>query len=213
MRAKLAIAGGSAMGVLNRLPEPLLLGATACLVCACAAGSIGYGFGVRHAEAQGNARLERLTAEHTEQARAVAVASRVQLLQQVERANQAEAWLLGQQAAHDKDQQQLQERIPHVTTRYRPAPAAAPVVIPRCVFTAGWVRDFNLALGAGLPAVGIGAAATGPAQTAWPAPGTDAELLESGVTPADILAYAQDYGRWARDNLAQIDALLNLHKE
>ncbi|MDH1055613.1 lysis protein [Aquipseudomonas alcaligenes] len=198
---------------LKSLPEPVLLGLLGGLICICAAGSIGYGFGARHAEAQGNASLERLKAEHAEQARQAAIDSRVQLLQQVERANQAEALLLSQQAGHDQDHQQLQERIPHVTTVYRPAPAAAPVVIPRCVFTAGWVRDFNLALGAGLPATGGGAATAGPAQAAWPAPGTDAELLESGVTPADILAHAQDYGRWARNNLAQLNALLDLQKD
>ncbi|RRW38502.1 lysis protein [Ectopseudomonas oleovorans] len=195
------------------LPSGITLGLLACLVIGAAGAGIGYGFGARHAEAQGNASLERLKAEHAEQARQAAIDSRVQLLQQVERANQAEALLLSQQAGHDQDHQQLQERIPHVTTVYRPAPAAAPVVIPRCVFTAGWVRDFNLALGAGLPATGGGAATAGPAQAAWPAPGTDAELLESGVTPADILAHAQDYGRWARNNLAQLNALLDLQKD
>lgn len=198
---------------LKSLPEPVLLGLLGCLIGICAAGSIGYGFGSRHAEAQGNASLERLKAEHAELARQTAIDSRVQLLQQVERANQAEALLLSQQAGHDQDHQQLQERIPHVTTVYRPAPAAAPVVIPRCVFTAGWVRDFNLALGAGLSAAGASAATAGPAQAAWPAPGTDAELLESGVTPADILAHAQDYGHWARNNLAQLNALLDLQKD
>ncbi len=38
--------------------------------------------------------------------------------------------------------------------------------------------------------------------------GSDAELLESGVTPADILAFAQDYGAWSLRNLAQLNALL-----
>lgn len=198
---------------LKNLPQQVLLGLLACLLCACAAGAIGYGFGARHAEAQGNARLDRLKAEHAEQARLVAIDSRVQLLQQVERANQAEEKLLGQQSGHDQEHQQLKERIPHVTTVYRPAPAAAPVVIPRCVFTGGWVRDFNLALGAGLPAAEISTAASGTAQTAWPTPGADAELLESGVTPADILAHAQDYGRWARNNLSQLNALLDLQKD
>lgn len=196
------------MGVLNRLPEPLLLGAMACFICAGLGGSIGYGFGARYAEALGNARVEKLISQHAEQARVAAIESRIQLLQQVTRANQAEALLLGQMDQHAQDQQQLQERIPHVTTVYRPAPAAVPVVIPRCVFTAGWLRDFNLALGVPAPTPGTTAVT---AQAApWPTPGTDAELLESGVTPADILAFAQDYGRWARDNLAQLNQLLDL---
>lgn len=41
---------------------------------------------------------------------------------------------------------------------------------------------------------------------AWPTPGTAEELLESGVTPADILAFAQDYGRWALGIRAQLVA-------
>ena len=45
------------------------------------------------------------------------------------------------------------------------------------------------------------------------APGTDAELLESGVSPADILAHAQDYGRWARGLASQVTALLTLRKD
>lgn len=196
------------MGVLNRLPEPLLLGAMACFICAGLGGSIGYGFGARYAEALGNARVEKLISQHAEQARVAAIEGRIQLLQQVTRANQAEALLLGQMDRHAQDQQQLQERIPHVTTVYRPAPAAAPVVIPRCVFTAGWLRDFNLALG--VPAPTPGATTTTAQAAAWATPGTDAELLESGVTPADILAFAQDYGRWARDNLAQLNQLLDL---
>lgn len=195
------------------LPSGITLGLLACLVIGAASAGIGYGFGARHAEAQGNASLERLKAEHAEQARQAAIDSRVQLLQQVERANQAEALFLSRRDGHDQDHQQLQERIPHVTTVYRPAPAAAPVVIPRCVFTAGWVRDFNLALGAGLSTAGGSAATASTAQAAWPAPGTDAELLESGVTPADILAHAQDYGRWARNNLAQLNALLDLQND
>ncbi len=169
--------------------------------------------GYKKGKAEGDAAVADLRLVHAEQARQAAIDSRVQLLQQIERANQAEALLLSQQAGHDQDHQQLQERIPHVTTVYRPAPAAAPVVIPRCVFTAGWVRDFNLALGAGLPAAKVGTEAASAAQEAWPAPGTDAELLESGVTQADILAYAQDYGRWARNNLAQLNALLDLQKD
>lgn len=199
------------MAVLNRLSEPLLLGAMACLICVGMGGSIGYSFGARYAEAQGNARLEKLTSQHAEQARVAATDSRLQLLQQVTRANQAEALLLEQMDRHAQDQQQLLERIPHVTTVYRPTLAAAPVAIPHCVFTAGWLRDYNLALGVSAPAPGT--AATTATQATWPTPGVDAELLASGVTPADILAHAQDYGRWARDNLAQLNQLLDLQKK
>ncbi|HGP4415268.1 TPA: lysis protein, partial [Pseudomonas aeruginosa] len=51
-------------------------------------------------------------------------------------------------------------------------------------------------------------ASAGTQAATWPAAGSDAELLESGVTPADILAFAQDYGAWSLRNLAQLNALL-----
>ena len=69
------------------------------------------------------------------------------------------------------------------------------------------------ALGAGLPGTAAGAAAASADTAAWPAPGADAELLESGVRPVDILAHAQDYGTWAQSNLAQLNQLLDLQEK
>ena len=132
--------------------------------------------------------------------------------QQVERANQAEQQYLDAQGEIGQLQQQLnQERIAHVSNQYRPAPGAAPVPVPRFVVTCGWLRDFNAALGASVPAPAGCRAAAGAASAAWPAAGSDAELLESGVSAADILAHARDYGAWALTNLAQLKALLQLH--
>lgn len=193
------------------LPSSLTAGLLICVLCAAAAAGIAYGFGYRHAAAVGAAELGQLQARHAKQAHTASESARVQLLQQVTRANLAEAQLLAESDQLTAEQQPLQERIPHVTTTYRPAPAAAPEPVPHCVFTAGWLRDYNTALGVPAPAAGTAAAIAQAA--AWPTPGADAELLESGVTPADILAHAQDYGRWARRNLAQLNGLLDLHKD
>ncbi|APC14543.1 lysis protein [Pseudomonas frederiksbergensis] len=203
------------MGALDQLvwPLPARLAAVgfACALSAAAAGSIAYGFGFRYAASLGDTGLANLKTEHAEQARVAESANRLQLLQQVTRANETEALLLDVMSQHAEEKRQLQERISHVTTQYRPAPGAAAQPIPRCVFTAGWLRDYNAALG--VPAPRPGAAATAAEQAAWPTPGTDAELLESGVTPADILAHAQDYGLWARTNLVQLNGLLDLQKK
>lgn len=182
----------------------------ACLISAVAAGSIGYGIGFRYAAALGAADLEKLRGSHAQRAQQVAEQNALELGRQVTRANQAEAKLLEQQGQIADYQQQLQERIPHVTTRYLPAPAAAPVAIPRCVFTAGWLRDYNAALG--VPGAETGTVAASSAQAPGAASGVDTELLESGVTPADILAHAITYGKWARGNLAQLNALLDLQE-
>lgn len=188
-------------------PSVLVLGLLACIASA----AVGVALGYRLAKALGDAEVQRLHAEHDRQALEASQQSLLHLNQQVTRANQAEELLLQAQQKLGEARQQLQERIPDVTTVYRPAPAAAPVAIPRCVFTAGWLRDYNLALGVPTPASGT--AAAGSDRAAWPAPGSDAELLESGVTPADILAHAQDYGRWAQAKLAQLNALLDLQKD
>lgn len=176
-------------------------------------GSARFDQGYAKAKAEGDKALAELRLEHVE-LRAEAAEQNLDLyIKQVARAHQAEQLLLRAQAELKTTKQQLQERTAHVSNQYRPAPAAAPVATPRCVFTRGWVRDFNLALGAGLPAAGTGATATSAAAAAWPAAGADAELLESGVSPADVLAYAQDYGEWAQSNLAQLNKLLDLQEK
>ncbi|WP_248915847.1 lysis protein [Pseudomonas moorei] len=199
------------MGVLDRLPSGLTTVAFACVLSASAAGSIAYGFGFRYAQALGKSELEALKTTHAEQALAAESANRLQLLQQVTRATEAESLLLASFERFTEEKRQLQERIPHVTTQYIPAPGAAAKSIPRCVFTAGWLRDYNTALG--VPSARASAIAIPAEKAAWPTTGSDAELLESGVTPADILAHAQDYGMWARSNLAQLNALLDLHEK
>lgn len=172
-------------------------------------GQARYDDGFKKAKAEGDKALAELREQYANERAQAAQDNLVQLKQQITRADQAEQRMLDSQQQIADLQQQLQERIPHVTTVYRPAPAAAPVAIPHCVFTRGWVRDFNLALGAGLPAAGASTAAAGAEATAWPAPGADAELLESGVSQADILAHAKDYGAWVKRNLAQLNALID----
>jgi len=203
------------MGALEQLVSPLPARlATAFLACtlsAAAAGSVAYGFGFRYAQSLGATDLANLKGTHAEQALAAETANRVHLLQQVTRATEAEALLFATFNRFTEEKRQLQERISHVTTQYIATPGTVAKPIPRCVFTAGWLRDYNAALG--VPTPRPGTAATTSEKAAWPATGTDAELLESGVTAADILAHAQDYGVWARSNLAQLNGLLDLQEK
>lgn len=189
------------------LPSGLTLGLLACLISAAASAGIAYGIGFRHAEAMGKTALAELNEQHKIQAAALAAENLQKFQLQVDRANQVDQVLqqTQQQLADARDQ--LKERIPNVTTVYLPEPVGKPAPIPRCVFTAGWVRDFNLALGgAPVSTSAQGSDSTRAVAAAWPAPGTAQELLESGVTPADILAFAQDYGRWALGVRAQLVA-------
>ncbi|MDF3932950.1 lysis protein [Pseudomonas citronellolis] len=198
------------MAVLSWLGRiwPMLLGGFI-VVAMIVNGQARYDDGFSKAKALGDAALAELREQHSQEAAKAAQDNLVQLRQQITRADLAEQRMLEAQQQLADAQHQLQERIPHVTTVYRPAPAAAPVAIPHCVFTRGFLRDFNIALGAGLPAAGASTSAAGAQAAAWPTPGSDAELLESGVSPADILAFAKDYGAWAQRNLAQLNALID----
>jgi hypothetical protein len=192
-------------------PNAWLIAALACAVSAACAGKAAYDLGYRHAQALGSVDLSELKASSTERNLNAERANRLQLLQQVTRAQQSEQLLLDVMSRNANQAQERQERIPHVTSRYRVAPSAATQPIPRCVFTAGWLRDFNAAIS--VPAATTGASAIQLAKTADAAPGTDAELLESGITPADILAHAQHYGLWVRQLVEQLNAVLDLKSE
>lgn len=170
-----------------------------------------YDLGFSTAKAQGDKALADLREQHAQQVAKAAQDNLLEYRQQVTRANQAEERFLGAQDQITTLKQQLSERIAHVSTQYRPAPGAAPMPAPRFVVTCGWLRDYNLALGADLPAPVACRTATSAQAAAWPAPGSDAELLESGVSAADILAHARDYGAWALANLAHLNALLDLY--
>lgn len=173
----------------------------------CSGDRIGYD----RAKAKGDKALSDLREEHADLRAQVAEENLVLYRQQVSRANEAEALMLHAQGELATARKQLQERIPNVTTVYKPARNAAPVAIPRAVFTCGWLRDYNAALGATVPAPAECAVTTSAQAGTWPAPGSDAELLESRVTPADILAHVQDYGLWAQNNLVQLQQLLDLN--
>lgn len=98
--------------VLERLPTGLLVAGLACVISAAAAGSIAYGFGFRYAEALGNSDLQSFKATQAVQAGAAEKENRLQLLQQVTCANEAEALLLTTLDRHAEEKRQLQERIP-----------------------------------------------------------------------------------------------------
>lgn len=175
--------------------------------------SNGYDRGHAEATAAEQATLHALKEKHSAMRDQAAQDYQLAFQQQVTRANAAEERLMVTLVELETLEGEISERIPDVTTVYRTAPQAATIAIPHCVFTRGWLRDYNAALGAttSVPAAGKGTAAAAAGKAAEPAPGSDAELLESGVTPADILAHARDYGAWARRNLAQLNGLLDLH--
>lgn len=192
---------------LNVLLAALVLaGATGLL-----AGAAGYALGHRVATADGDAALAKLRKDNAEAAAKAADDARLRLVAEVERNNRLAQALADEKAAHAQEKQSLLRRIANVTTVYVPAPGLAPQPLPRAVFTAGFVREYNAAIG--LPAAGTGAAAAGAGGTPEAAQAPDAWLRDSGLSQADILAHIADYGERCRNLEAQVNRLLDRNKE
>jgi hypothetical protein len=117
--------------------------------------------------------------------------------------------LVDQERGNAQTAADLHAQVPHVTTVYRPAPAAQPLPIPACVFTRGWLRRYNAAIGAELPAAaeaaGVPAQAPGPAAAA----AGDDDLAPAAIDQASVLNHHIDYGARARDLEAQLNKLID----
>ncbi|PTT64750.1 lysis protein, partial [Pseudomonas sp. HMWF007] len=110
------------MGALDQIvwprPARILAIAFACLLSALAGGAATGGFAFNYSKALGETDLANLKTEQAEQAKKAANESRLLLLQQVARVNEAEALMYATIDQLAEEKRQLQERIPHVTTQY-----------------------------------------------------------------------------------------------
>ena len=188
---------------LNALLAALVLAAVAALV----AGGTGFSLGHQSAKAIGDAALAKERRDHAE-ARAVAAdEARLHLLDEIKLNNRLAQALADEKATHAKEKQSLLRRIDNVTTVYIPSPGLTPRPLPRAVFTAGFVREYNAAIG--LPAAGTGAASTGTVGATEAGQTPDAWLRDAGLSQSDILAHIADYGERCRNLEAQVNRLLD----
>lgn len=145
---------------------------------------ITYFMGKSDANADWTARHSAYVAQQAE--------ARTQALQRqlaAYRAEQERGDLLSQQllsanAENALLSDQLKKRVPRVSTVYIEKPGAAPAPLPDRPFTAGWVRDYNAALGLGV---------SGQAAPAGGAAGTAAAVRPAGSLAgpgADVVAPA-----------------------
>ena len=185
------------------------------LLGCCASLLLGAAGGYQYAAAKGTAALATAQAawsgvqtKSADAARHQALAAAGRLIQQTLRANELEAQFDQVKALHAQEKQALLKRIKDVTTVYIPASGTAPEPLPRCVFTAGFVREYNAAIGAEhVPGAASASAASPVGQAPQPAASADAWLRESGLNQADILAHAGDWGQYCRDLSAQVNGL------
>ncbi|EAV6568927.1 TPA: hypothetical protein N3J09_000882 [Salmonella enterica subsp. enterica serovar Panama] len=180
----------------------------------------GYHDGAEDAKRDGDAVLSRLQsafdtykAEQTalENAALRAWAKRYQ--EQVAAGNKAEASYLEQIAQLESQNQQLQGQINDVTQRWIDEKGKSHPI--NCVFTRGFVRQYNAALGydnASVDAGPSGAAATagtGAGEASRQPEAADARLRDSGVSQRDVLANIIDNAKQCRVWRSQINGLLD----
>ncbi|WP_374980234.1 hypothetical protein PSGK_31810 [Pseudomonas solani] len=184
----------------------LMLALWAFLTALHDAHDIGYAL----AEAKGQAVLEQLRTEHAnaEAARALQVAADAKaaanaLREQTQRADQAAARLADQQRQYRQNTDRLTGEIARVNDLYRAALNAPPEPLPPCVFTRGFVRVWDEATGAAMPAHSGGAAATS-------ADAGAADQLDAGIGRADLLRHHIRYAEQCRTTAAQLDALIDV---
>ena len=167
--------------------------------------------GYAKAYAEADAALQKLKRLHAEEialraqaAERDAKAAAQQLRDTLARFDQLAGELASTQRENRQTTDRLTGEIARVTTLYRQARDAAPEPLPACVFTRGFVRVWDEATGAALPA------SADPHGTAAPAARTGAvEQLDSGLGQADVLAHHIRYAEQCRNTAAQLNRLID----
>ncbi|MGE4827830.1 hypothetical protein AB8897_20585 [Yersinia enterocolitica] len=180
---------------------------------------MGYSSGHDSAKRDGDAALSQLQSQfdtyrrqQAEQENAALRAWSTRYQAQVAAGHQAQANYLEQVAQLENQNQQLKEKIDDVTQRWIDEKGKSHPI--ECVFTRGFVRQYNAALGVvdaadtghsgGTAVIGPGAG-TAPRQFE----AADARLRNSGVSQQDVLANIIDNARQCRLWRSQINGLLD----
>ncbi|WP_263063026.1 hypothetical protein [Dickeya dadantii] len=202
--------------MLNNLPWKLLLCIAAVLVALGFVHQRGYQLGFTRAEAEGKAALATLQADYTRQVQqqaernnAALVALQQRYQQRVLVANDAEREYLTTTAKLRAQNADLKRRINDVTERWIDERGQSHV--QRCVFTVGFVQQYNAAFGLAA-GTGTSAIAGGSGDAAATASSVDARLRDSGITQRDVLAHSTDAGERYQQLVAQINGLLDYIK-
>lgn len=133
--------------------------------------------------------------------------------EQVAVGQQAEASYLEQIAQLESQNKQLQGQINDVTQRWIDEKGKSHPI--ECVFTRGFVRQYNAALGYDNASVDTGhsdataAAGTGTGAASGQPETADAWLRDSGVSQRDVLANIIDNAKQCRSWRSQINSLLD----
>lgn len=126
--------------------QPAVAGVLGAAVLAIAA----YVMGQSDANADWTARHAAYVAQQAEARATTLLKYLAELRAEQERGDALSVKLLSTNAENAKLSDDLKKRVPRVSTVYIEKPGAAPAPLPDRPFTAGWVRDYNAALGLGV---------------------------------------------------------------
>lgn len=172
----------------------------------------GYSSGFTQAESDGKQALSTLQGQWDEEKRQQLVQQNAALkawqeryLRQQVSAQRAEADYLVVMSALTEENRQLQRKINDVTTKWIDEKGKVHPV--DCVFTRGFVQQYNTAFG--VPTAATAPVAPGTGGTSSPTDTTDSRLRASGITQRDILSNITDNGGQCQALKAQVNGLLD----
>lgn len=212
------------LNLLKTLPWKTLLWVAAVLLALWLIYQNGYESGFARAESAGNTALEKQKSasdatlarfqadiaqqqqQRAEQANAALQAWQQRYQQLVASAHTAEQRYLTTTASLRQQNENLKRRIDDVTQRWIDEHGQSRPI--ECVFTAGFVQQYNAAFDA-VAGTGTTTAASGAGYTSAAAATLDARLRDSGVTQRDILAHSTDAGERYQQLVAQVNGLLD----
>ncbi|MCV9878843.1 hypothetical protein [Brenneria izbisi] len=213
------------LNLLKNLPWKPLLWIAAVLLALWLIHQHGYRRGFSTAASDGNAALQQQQAEskaalaslqadfaqqrhrRAEQEKATLLAWQRRYQQQANAANNAEQRYLGQTASLRRQNENLKRRIDDVTQRWIDQQGNAHPV--QCVFTTGFVQQYNAAYGLSADGETSAAVAGSAGGTSAAAEAVNARLRDAGVTQRDILAHSADAGERSQQLAAQVNGLLD----
>ncbi|HGF8677464.1 TPA: hypothetical protein ACJCK2_004693 [Salmonella enterica subsp. enterica] len=173
----------------------------------------GYGSGHLDAQRDGDKALAQLQSQFDTYRRESAEQQKEALMvvigrynAQVAAAHQADADFQAKKQQLERENADLKKQIADVTRQWVDEKGKHHPI--KCVFTRGFVQQYNAALGASDGGV---SAATGSASAGSPTGTTDtalARLRDSGVSQADVLANVTDNARQCRVWREQVNGLL-----
>lgn len=177
------------------------------LVALAATAAAGYSHGYGVAKTQGDLALQTLKARQQKAEADAARQADDAYTTQVNKGDAAEQQLIENQRLLTRQATAAKEQIDVVTRTYRKSPDVAPVAVPECVFTRGFIRLWNAAAGAN---DGSGALQASGATATSDATADSTAALDSGVSQADLLDWFLDYANRGRSIETQLNQVLDL---